>query len=249
MSAANSDQACPSVSSDEAMEPATKRARIEVKAFNQVDLAAFTLKNNGKSTGIKGGLNTFPLIANQPIRFNLTPSDWLEAPFGFDLSGKYENPSFLCGIPPEKPGASEGLSLKVNLNVEQAAFLRKLDGVAQSSFAELGDAAWNPLVASDAEQKHAASKIKVVLKGADLTKIAVVMKGSVTRGEGWDFLMNFLACSGNCKRAEVKLTVKVKKLWNFAKKAGLSLEATQMVLRIDKPEEEEAFGDDAELLA
>ena len=61
--------------------------------------------------------------------------------------------------------------------------------------------------------------------------------------------MNFLACSGNCKRAEVKLTVKVKKLWNVAKKAGLSLEATQMVLRIDKPEEEEAFGDDAELLA
>ena len=236
MSAANSEQVCPSVSSDEAMEPATKRARIEVKAFNQVDVSAFTLKNNGKSTGVKGGLNTFPLIANQPIRFNLTPSDWLEAHFGFDLSGKYENLSFLGGTLPEK-------------NAEQAAFLWKLDGVAQSSFAELGDAAWHPLVTSDAEQKHDASKIKVVLKGADLTKIAIVMKGSVSRGEGWDFLMNFLTCSGNCKRAEVKLTVKVKKLWNVAKKAGLSLEATQMVLRIDKPEEEEVFGDDAELLA
>ena len=48
---------------------------------------------------------------------------------------------------------------------------------------------------------------------------------------------------------EVKVAVRVKKLWNVAKKAGLSLEATQMVLRIDKPMEEEVFGNDAELLA
>ena len=82
MSVAFSERACPSVCSDEAMEPAAKRARIEVKAFNQVDLETFTLKNNGKNTnGNKSGLNTFPLIGNQPIRFNMTPSDWFQAPF------------------------------------------------------------------------------------------------------------------------------------------------------------------------
>ena len=47
----------------------------------------------------------------------------------------------------------------------------------------------------------------------------------------------------------MKLTARVKKLWHMAKKAGLSLEAIQIVPRIDKPVEEEAFADDAELLA
>ena len=78
---------------------------------------------------------------------------------------------------------------------------------------------------------------------------AIVQNGRVTRGEGWDFLQRFLAGSANCRRAEVKVTTRVKKLWNVAKKAGLSLEAIQMVLRIDKPVEEDAFGDDDELLA
>ena len=138
------------------------------------------------------------------------------------------------------------MSLRVNLNGDQAEFLKKLDATAQNAFAELVDAAWHPLVATDDERKLDSSKIKVVLKGADLTKLTIVKNGTVTRGEGWDFLMGFRTGSGNCRRAEVKLTVRVKKLWNVAKKAGLSLEATQMVLRIDKPEEEEAFGDDAE---
>lgn len=251
MSAVISERACPSVDSEEAMEPTTKRARIEVKPYHGMSLETFTLKNNGKSNnGVKGGINAFPLIDKEPIRFNLTPGGWLLAPFGFDISGKYENPSFLSGTPPEKPGASEGLSLKVNLWADHAEFLGKLDDVAQKAFAELApDATWKPMVATDEERKLASSKVKVVLKGADLTKLAIVKNGVVVRGEGWDFLMGFLAGSGNCRRAEVKLTVRVKKLWNVAKNAGLSLEATQMVLRIDKPEDEEAFGDDEELLA
>ena len=59
----------------------------------------------------------------------------------------------------------------------------------------------------------------------------------------------FLMFSSNCRRAEVKVTAKVKKLWHAAKKAELSLEATQIVLRIDKHVEENVFGNDAELLA
>ena len=105
------------------------------------------------------------------------------------------------------------------------------------------------MVTTDEIRKLDSSKVKVILKGGDLTKLTIVRNGVVTRGEGWDFLMSFLITSYNCRMAEVKLTARVKKLWNVAKKAGLSLEATQLVLRIDKPVEEDAFGDDAELLA
>ena len=247
MSAAFLDQAdCSECTDTDAMEPVTKRARIEVKAFQEIDLASFTLKNRGKG---KNGINTFPFIASEPIRFNLIPSGWLQAPFGSDISGKYENPSFLGGPAPEKEDASEGLSLRLNLQTEQAEFLTKLDEASQKAFAELSDATWFPLVAIDEERKIPSSKLKVILKGADLTKLVIVRNGVVTRGEGWEFLMGFLMFSSNCRKAEVKVTAKVKKLWNVAKKAGLSLEATQMVLRIDKPVEEEVFGNDAELLA
>ena len=245
--AAISEQACPSECSDtEAMEPVVKRARIEVKPFQELNLDHFILKNNGKG---KNGQNTFPLIAGEPIRFNFTASGWMEAPFGFDISGKYEYPSFLGGQSPDKEGTPEGLSLRLNLHPEQAEFLSKLDDASQKAFALVAEASWNPLVAKDMLRNLESSKVKVVLKGADLTKLTIVQNGTVTRGEGWEFLQGFLAGSGNCRRAEVKVTVRVKKLWNVAKKAGLSLEATQMVLRIDKPMEEEVFGNDAELLA
>ena len=246
--AAISEQVCPSECSDtEAMEPVTKRARIEVKPFQELNLDLFVLKNNGK--GKNGGQNTFPLVAGEPIRFNFTPSGWMEAPFGFDISGKYECPSFLGGAPPEKEGTPESLSLRLNLQPDQAEFLNKLDDASQKAFAQVADASWNLLVAKDMMRNLESCKVKVVLKGADLTKLTIVQNGTVTRGEGWNFLQGFLAGSSNCRRAEVKVTVRVKKLWNVAKKAGLTLEATQMVLRIDKPAEEDAFGDDAELLA
>ena len=245
--AAISDQACHSECSDaDAMQPAAKRARIEVTPFQEIDLDKFALKNNGKG---KNGHNTYPLIASEPIRFNLTPAGWFQAPFGFDISGKYELPSFLGGPAPEKAGTPEGLSLRLNLQTEQAEFLNKLDTVSQKAFADIVEAVWNPLVITDEVRKLDSCKVKVILKGADLTKLTIVKNGVVTRGEGWDFLMGFLIGSNNCSRAEVKLTARVKKLWNVAKKAGLSLEATQLVLRIDKPIEEEAFPDDAELLA
>jgi hypothetical protein len=242
-----SEHACPSECSDtEAMEPVVKRARIEVKPFQEINLNQFILKNNGKG---KNGQNTFPLVAGEPIRFNFTPNGWIETPFGFDISGKYEYPSFLGGPSPDKEGTPECLSLRLNLHPEQAEFLSKLDDVSQKAFALVAEATWNPLVAKDTMRNLESSKVKVVLKGADLTKLTIVHNGAVTRGEGWDFLKGFLAGSGNCRRAGVKATVRVKKLWNVAKKAGLSLEATQMVLRIDKPVEEEAYSNDAELLA
>ena len=46
------------------------------------------------------------------------------------------------------------------------------------------------------------------------------------------------------------MSVKVRKLWNVAGKAGLGLEATQLVLRpAERPAEKDLFADDSELLA
>ena len=113
----------------------------------------------------------------------------------------------------------------------------------------MADASWNLLVAKDMMRNLESCKVKVVLKGDDLTKLTIVQNGIISRGEGWDFLQPFLKKNNNCTFAEVKLHARVKKLWNVAKKAGLSLEATQIVLRLDKPMEELAYMDDAELLA
>ena len=46
------------------------------------------------------------------------------------------------------------------------------------------------------------------------------------------------------------VAIKVQKLYNVAKKAGMKLEAAQMCIRIaGKPIEEDVFADDAALLA
>ena len=90
----------------------------------------------------------------------------------------------------------------------------------------------------------------VTLKGEELTKIAVVANNKVTRGEGWDFLKEYIDSGNTFRNSEVKLTARVKKLWNAGGKAGIQLEATQIVLRPgDRPTEKAAFDDDSELLA
>ena len=174
MPAAISQSACPSECSDvDAMElvvtePAAKRTRVEVKEvkpFQEMDLDKFTLKT-GKS---KNGNYTYyiPLVDCASVLVNLTPERecWLDAPFGFDTSCKFEVPSFLGGKAPEKEGATEGLNLRLNLQTEQAEFLRKLDGAAQKAFAEVASSTWNPLVSEDAVRNSPVCKVMVVLKG------------------------------------------------------------------------------------
>ena len=223
MSAAISCSACPSECSDAAMEqiaePAAKRARAEVKevkSFRQINLDKFSIKTN-KS---KEGLNYYnPLIDGASILFNLTPerNDWLDAPFGFDLSAKFELPSFLTGNQPKKEGLSEGLNLRLNLQPEQADFLRKLDAAAQKAYADIATASWNPSVTDDAFRNVATCKFRVVLKGSNLTKLTVVHDGKVTRGEGWDFLEPFLISSSS-RWAEVKAVIKPQSIYNVAKR-------------------------------
>ena len=147
-------------------------------------------------------------------------------------------------------GASEGVGLRVDLFAQQAEFLKLLDATAQEAFAKIVDAKWNQLVAASPVFKSLLCKVAVNLKGSDLTQLAVVVDGKVERGEGWEFLEPYVKRFNSFKFAEVKLTVKVRKLWNVAGKAGLGLEATQLVLKpTERPKEANAFADDSELLA
>jgi hypothetical protein len=221
--------------------PSAKRARIEIPSFAAVDLSKMSLRNSGVGPG--GGLRVYPLLDGEAIRFNLTPDSWLTTPYGFDTSSKYEDklPSFLGGTLPAN-GAPEGLSMKLNLGETEASFLEALDAQCQQRFSVLTRAAWNPLV------KDQGCKVTATLTGPQegLTKIAIVHGGKVLRGEGWDFLKPYV---DSLRHAEVKAVVRLKKLWNVAGKAGIKLEATQLVLKAtEKPTEADAFGDDAALL-
>ena len=240
-----------SMCAEEAMsstgEPAAKRARIEVKPYTEINLSEFALKDKGKG---KNGHMAYPLLAGETIRFNLSPSEWLRTPFGLDVDSKFEKPSFLGGKAPEKADASEGLSLRLDLADGQATFMRELDKAAEEAFAKIVDAKWSAMVTSNPLYKSTLCKVTVILKGADLTKLAIVVDGKVHRGEGWEFLEPFIKPCNAFKYADVKITAKVKKLWNVAGKAGLGLEATQIVFKpTERPIEEDAFADDAELLA
>ena len=229
-------------------QPPVKRARVEIEvpSFDKVDLEKFSLKDYGKG---KNGHKTFPMVDGLSIRFNLTPSGWLQAPFGFDVTSKFETPSFLGGKAPES-GASEGLKLSINLQPAEAAFLTQLDDNCGAAFANVVKATWSPLVVEKSLFSTSSVKVTVTLKGEGLTKIAVVANNTVTRGEGWDFLKEYIDDGNTFRNSEVKLTARVMKLWNVGGKAGIKLEATQIVLRAgDRPKEVDAFTNDAELLA
>ena len=177
-----SPSVCSNLSDLQAMaeESAKKRARVEVRPFNDVDLTQFSLKDCGKAKN--GGRKCFPLLANEPVRFNLATGEWNAAPWGFDVTCKYEKPSFLSGVAPAWPGSSESLSLTVQLQPEQVDFLMKLDNAAKQGFADVAKADWHPML-KDGFWKV---KVKVVLCGEALTKLTVVHNGKVERGEGWE---------------------------------------------------------------
>ena len=226
-------------SEEDIMTHPNKRAKIEIASFEQLNLEKFSLVQVGKT---KKDQKIYANIDGKPIRANLSPNDWLSTRFGFDTSGQYEKPSFLGGKAPERKGCPESLSLKVTLNSTQLDFIQKLDEAAQNAFAEISPGKWNPLIASGYSQ----IKVSVVLAGDGLTQLMVVKDGKVHRGEGFDFLKTF---DGSFNNAQVKLVLRVRKVWQHTGKAGLSLEATQLCLKpTERPVEENVFADE-DLLA
>jgi hypothetical protein len=226
------------------MEPAAKRARVEVAPFHQVDVQQLRLVQKGST---KNEQRVYTTMNGDMVRANLTPDSWLTLPFGFDFSGKYQKPSFLSSSPLEQPIRSESLSVKLNLDQAQAEFLQALDEAAHKAFSEIAPCHWHPLVD---EGIYSTMKVFIVLKGEGLTKLGVVQDGQVFRGEGYSFLRKF---DTNFRRAKVKLVVRVRNLWQMGERAGLSLAATQLILKpsehAEQAEEADVFQDDDDLLA
>ena len=113
-------------------EPAAKRAKIDIPSFAELNLSEFLLKQTG--TTPNGQMRVTPMINNAAVIFNLSPKEWNKTEWGFDYSGRFENPSFLGGPEPAKPGIPEGLKLSITLSEEQIDFITKLDTAAKVSY-------------------------------------------------------------------------------------------------------------------
>ena len=216
------------------MEPAAKRAKVEITNFDQLNLDEFSIVQVGKT---KKDLKFYGNISGKPIRANLTPTDWVSTRFGFDLACRFieKPPSFLGGDAPKHPGFPESLVIKVAMNPAQKAFLQKLDETAQNAYSEIVPCKWQPLISDDYDN----CKFRVVLAGDGLTKLTVVKDGKVLREEGYDFLKTF---NSDFSRSDIKLVFRVKSVYVRGGKAGLTMDKPTAVA------EEDVFGDDSSLL-
>ena len=219
----------------------SKRARSDVRSFADISVEDLKLKvahQEGKSPSVRVPLGDF----------NLTPSGWLSSKFGFDLKPKYGLPSFLGGVKPEKATTAECLSMRITLDAQTMAFFKELDEKVSSEYLIVQKANWQSIVYEDLLFNGGGSiKVHVVLAGGSLTKLTVVDNGKVDRGEGWEFLKDYLDKKVSFYNTEVKVCLRPRSVWLKDGKAGLSLEATRLVLRL--PVDVDPFGDDAELLA
>jgi hypothetical protein len=165
--------------------------------------------------------------------------------YGFDLSGRFEQPSFLTGKTAEK--VNEGLSVRIGVDGLQLAFLQKLDDKMRAAMAKIDPAAtWQPLVTPNELYKNHSIKVHVNLKGNSCTSLKVFGE-EVLAGSGWNFLEPQLELHNRFRKADAKLVVRVNRVWRMGPKAGLSLEATQLALKpAEKMVDEDAFPDDTE---
>jgi hypothetical protein len=224
---------------------AAKRARVEAApSFEDVDLEVVSLKEGVK---VGDGLPILWLaVPGEPtFRFNLTPSGFLPVIYGFDTSGKFEQPSFLTGKAAEK--TTEGLSVRIGVEGVQLAFLQKLDDKMRAAMVKIDSAAvWQPLVTPNELYKNHSVKVHVTLKGNSCASLKVFGE-EVLSGSGWNFLEPQLELHNRFRKADAKLVVRVSRVWRMGNKAGLSLEATQLALKpAEKMVDEDAFPDDVE---
>jgi hypothetical protein len=233
-------------------ERAQKRQSVEtVKSFDDIDVEAARIKEVKRTTqsAEKGaGKYLIPLVENEMTSFNLSPCDWSTIPFGFDTSGNFERPSFLTGGTAEST-KQEGLHIRMSVAGPQVDFLQRLDLAFAVEYTKIDETSkWSELLGKSLFQE-ALVKVFVPLSGHHLCPIKVVADGKVVKGEGWEFLKGHLLSHSNFRRAEVKVVAKVMRIWNMNDKAGMSLIATQLVVRpLVKPMEADAFPD-SDLLA
>lgn len=233
------------MSGSDIAEPSPKRAKVELPSFAELDLKQLALVDNG--VGRNGGKLLMPLLGNNKLRCNLTPKGFLKAPFGFDVSFKYEKPSFLGGV---GVGKSEGLALVLQLGREEATMLAAVNGSFCQKFTALDQKTqWHDLL--NVNDKHGTSvKVKIVLQGENLTQLKIVTADkTIVTGYGWEFLQPYLAENGNFRGSLCKVSVCLERLWCVSRKAGISLTATHLVLAPGATAAGEDAYDDDELMA
>ena len=231
-------------------EPSPKRAKMEMQSFKEVDLHKLSLKDNGMNRQGNAKL-VLPLFDGQKLRCNLTPAGFLKAPFGFDVSCKFEKPAFLMGTP---AGKTESLNLVLQLGSEEAAFFRGVNEFFKNKYAELDKKPqWHDLV-NETDKFGPVGKVKVVLDGANQTQLKIVGTDKQIRtGYGWTFLKEHMEESRNFRGSRCKVSIALTGLWCVSRKAGLTLTASHLVLAAAEKAEDwgswdEVF-DDESLLA
>jgi hypothetical protein len=213
-----------------------KRIKREMLDYHALDLSQLKLEDLGVDK--KGNRRCRPLLGESLLHCNLTPRGFQWAPFGFDVSGKFQKPSFLNNQPPQ---GTEGLNLALHIRAsDEYKFLHAVDDFFKKKLAELDPALpWRPLGSYDTIDllnDLYCTKVKVVLAGEGLTEIKIIdRQTNFHTGSGWPFLQSHLAAFSNFRHARVKVAVRLSNLWCMQGKAGLTLTATHLVLTFPKP--------------
>ena len=224
------------IDSAEAMAaPAAKKARLEdPKSFQELNVDAMTLKI------VDGKTDKFyiALLDNEVIRFLLTPDEPTKITWGFDTSGAVEQRSFHKGAAAK---GNESLSIRVELDSEQAEFLEKVDEKMKGFFGADEAFEWSPMVNKNEKYDKPTAKLNVCLSGDDsaLTLLKFKPGDVVERGHGWEFLKGYADAEKNRRNAftgaEAKMVAKLR-AWKMTDKdgkvrAGVSLAATQLFIK------------------
>ena len=216
--------------------PAAKRARTEAQgpeSYKKLDLEALTLKT------IEGKDSRFYLavVGHQLAEFILTPDEPTIILRGFDMAGDKEKRSFNA----QGDGAKgNNLSLYLQLDDEQAEFLKLASDKIKAQFEADGAVEWHPLIGTSDKYSSAAVGVDVCLAGQEtaLTHLRIKKGNEKFAGTGWNFLKEqagdrYMAFKG----AEVMAVVKFRP-WKSVKdgvtKAGVSLVATQLAIKVQE---------------
>ena len=211
------------------MASAAKRARTEApEPYRKLDLAALALKKiEGRDSPIY-----LVVVDNHVAEFILTPEEPAVLLRGFDMSGEKEKRSFNA----EGEGKGNSLSLYVQLDEEQADFLKKASNRIKTEFEAEGEVEWTPMFGGEKYSTYAVG-VDVVLAGQEssLTHLRIKRGEDKQAGAGWAFLKEIAGEKGTFKGSEAMFVVKFrawKALVNGVTKAGLKLVATQAAIKV-----------------
>jgi hypothetical protein len=210
--------------------PAAKRARVEgPESFRKLDVDTLSLKK------IDGRDSPYYLVVTdrRMAEFILTPDEPTVLLRGFDMVGEKEKRSFNV----EGEGKGNSLSLYVQIDEEQADFLKKASNRIKTEFEADGEVEWSPILGNGEKYSTYAVGVEVVLAGQEtsMTHLRIKKDDVKHEGAGWEFLKEMAGPRITFKGAEAMFVVKFR-TWkaevNGVKKAGVKLVATQLAIKV-----------------